>query len=1060
MTDFLRFGEVFDSFSRISLDGIWVVDIQGHIKEVNEAYCKLSGYSREELLTMSIKDLEAMESVVEIEQNIARVKAAGVARFERAHRCKDGVIVPVEISATFFEIHQEQFFLAFIRDLTFLKIVQKENAFSSSLLGLSAQKTSLQQYVNAVVALIRDWCSCQSVGLGLAQGARGTLKFLSHAGSVDSFVGCGVLMETDQDHCLCYRLLHGKPQPQEVPFLTPEGSFYCENLSQFIAELPQSQQAIYQATCLGINTVSLAIVPLRYRAGLLGVIFLAGDSPDQVQLSTVKFLESMAPLVAEGINRHAIEAELELNFLKQGVINRLLSLALENLPLDEILQRSLELLTDIPFIALESKGSISLVADQPDVMTMRAQKGLPEPILKSCARIPFGRCICGRAAASRQPLFVPDSDVGHDVQYSDMPPHGHYCLPILYGERVLGVLNLYVKAGHQYSADEEEFLQVVAQTLAGIIMRWEAEEAVRRADQDFSLLVGNIPAIVCKGYIDGYASFIDNKVEQMLGYPRQDFDQRRIKWTDLILKEDLGQARRVFLRALQGKKSYVREYRMRRKDGNIIWVQERSQILLNAEGTIDYISGVLFDISKRKQGEEAMRESEERFRSVVESATDAIITADFRGNIISWNKSAETIFGYKAVEMVGQPITRLMPEVYREAHSRGLARFKDGNNFPYIGRTIELRGLRRDGQEFPLELSLAAWRIPQGTFFTAMIRDITERHQAAEALRQEKETAQRYLDVAAVIFVVLDTSGRVTLINNQGCKILGYPEEEIVGKNWFDHFIPGKIRDNLKITFSQLMSGKIDVFEYYENAIMTQRGEERIIAWHNTLLRDDSGQIVGCLSSGEDITERLSAEEALRESFTRLRRTLEGTVTALATAVETRDPYTAGHQRGVAQLACAIAEEMGFTVDRLEGMRVMGFLHDIGKIAVPAEILSKPGKLSDYEFNIVKFHSQVSYDILKEVDFPWPVAQAVLQHHEKMDGSGYPQGLKGEEIILEARILVVADVVEAMASHRPYRPALGIDMAIEEISQKRGILYDSQVVDACLKVLRNKQVEF
>jgi putative nucleotidyltransferase with HDIG domain len=195
------------------------------------------------------------------------------------------------------------------------------------------------------------------------------------------------------------------------------------------------------------------------------------------------------------------------------------------------------------------------------------------------------------------------------------------------------------------------------------------------------------------------------------------------------------------------------------------------------------------------------------------------------------------------------------------------------------------------------------------------------------------------------------------------------------------------------------------------------------------------------------------------QSLNRLRRTLDGTVTALSFAVETRDPYTAGHQRGVAQLACAIAAEMGFSPERLDGMSVTGLFHDIGKIAVPAEILSKPGRLSEYEFNIVKFHAQVSYDILKEVDFPWPVALAVLQHHEKLDGSGYPHGLTGEDILIEARILTVADVVEAMASHRPYRAALGTDRAIAEISKQRGILYDPEVVDACLKVLEENRVE-
>jgi len=206
--------------------------------------------------------------------------------------------------------------------------------------------------------------------------------------------------------------------------------------------------------------------------------------------------------------------------------------------------------------------------------------------------------------------------------------------------------------------------------------------------------------------------------------------------------------------------------------------------------------------------------------------------------------------------------------------------------------------------------------------------------------------------------------------------------------------------------------------------------------------------------------ERERAEEELRQSFERLRRTLEGTVNTLVSTIEMRDPYTAGHQRRVSQLACAIAEEMGFPEERTEGLRMAGLIHDIGKISIPAEILSKPGQLNELEWGMIKAHPQVGYDILKTTDFPWPVAKIVLQHHERMDGSGYPQGVAGEEIMLEVRILGVADVVEAMASHRPYRPAHGIDRALKEISQNRGVLYDPQVVDACLKLFTEKRFTF
>lgn len=202
--------------------------------------------------------------------------------------------------------------------------------------------------------------------------------------------------------------------------------------------------------------------------------------------------------------------------------------------------------------------------------------------------------------------------------------------------------------------------------------------------------------------------------------------------------------------------------------------------------------------------------------------------------------------------------------------------------------------------------------------------------------------------------------------------------------------------------------------------------------------------------------ERERSENDLKESLERTLRILDGTIMAMATTVELKDPYTAGHERRVSQIACAIAREMGIAEDQIEGLRTAASLHDIGKITVPGEILCKPGKLSELEFGLIATHCQVGYEILRTIEFPWPVAQIVLQHQERLNGSGYPSGLQGEEILLEARILAIADVVESMSSHRPYRPALGMDKAKEELLKNRGILYDTDVVDAWLQIITEK----
>ena len=205
-----------------------------------------------------------------------------------------------------------------------------------------------------------------------------------------------------------------------------------------------------------------------------------------------------------------------------------------------------------------------------------------------------------------------------------------------------------------------------------------------------------------------------------------------------------------------------------------------------------------------------------------------------------------------------------------------------------------------------------------------------------------------------------------------------------------------------------------------------------------------------------DIAERKRTEVKLQDTLDSLRRAVSTTIQVMVSAVEARDPYTAGHQIRAANLGRAIATEMGLPPEKVEGIRMAGSIHDIGKLSIPAEILSKPTKLSEIEFALIKEHARRGFEILKDVESPWPLAEIAHQHHERMDGSGYPQKLKGQDIIIEARIIAVADVVEAMASHRPYRPGLGIDAALNEIEKNRGLYYDDDVAAACLRLFREK----
>jgi len=293
--------------------------------------------------------------------------------------------------------------------------------------------------------------------------------------------------------------------------------------------------------------------------------------------------------------------------------------------------------------------------------------------------------------------------------------------------------------------------------------------------------------------------------------------------------------------------------------------------------------------------------------------------------------------------------------------------------------------------------------------------------------------------------------GRILLCNTALLRLLGKHSSEVIRRPCWEvaHKTSRRIDNCPAVRMRQ--SG-------HKECLLWQMGDRWLEAVVDPLRED--GRITGYIHFMFDVTERVQAEQQLKDAARKLKQMMDGSIRAIASTLEMRDPYTAGHERRVAQLACAIAADMEMHEDRIEGLRIACYVHDIGKIAVPAEILSKPTKISDHEFGIIQTHPQFGADILKEIDFIWPVVEATLQHHERLDGSGYPQHLRGGKIILEARIMAVADVVEAMCSHRPYRPALGVRKALQEIAGGKGKRYDAQAVSACIKLFRRKHFKF
>ncbi|MBN2284384.1 MAG: PAS domain S-box protein [Deltaproteobacteria bacterium] len=548
---------------------------------------------------------------------------------------------------------------------------------------------------------------------------------------------------------------------------------------------------------------------------------------------------------------------------------------------------------------------------------------------------------------------------------------------------------------------------------------------------------------------DGTFKFANPHVLSYSRYHKME-DLLKVDPLSMVHPDDRDRVRENAVSMLKGEKKTPYEYRLITKDGTTRWI-------LETVTSMEYYGrcaamGSSMDITATRIAQEKLDEMKQLESSILAAIPHAVIGLENR-RIIFANDAVEKVFGWKPSELIGK-LTRTF--------------YRSDEDFEEIARRVypvleeqstcseEFPCRRKDGTDIVCRINTSkVGDILREKRIVVVYEDITERKHAEEALRESEEKYSAVVEQAMDGVVIIQDD--VYKFANKAMAVMsGYAVRELVGKHYLDIFVPS-CRDKFSKVYRMHMAGK-KVLPVHEAKLLCRDGSQKDIEIALGIIKLNENP--ADMWYVRDITARKRAQEELKKSFEKLQKRMEETVSALASITEKRDPYTAGHQQRVAQLACAIAREMDLPEAQIEGIMVAATLHDIGKIYEPSEILSKPGILTEIEFLMMKVHPQIGYDILKNIDFPWPVAQIVLQHHEKLDGSGYPKGISGDDILLEARIIAVADVVEAMASHRPYRSALGIDAALEEISEQRGTFYDPAVVDACLKLFRKRNFEF
>jgi PAS domain S-box-containing protein len=642
---------------------------------------------------------------------------------------------------------------------------------------------------------------------------------------------------------------------------------------------------------------------------------------------------------------------------------------------------------------------------------------------------------------SARMLYPTDEDFNHVGQekYRQIADKGTGTIETYWKTKGGRVINIILSSTTLYPDDPAKG---VTFTALDITERKRAEEMLR-------LITDNMSDMIRVTDLQGVNLYASPSHIKGLGYT---MEERIGKSTfDIVHPDDVEHIIKVFSEGLINNKPSKLEYRVRHKEGHYVWLETIGDLLKNDRGEVTAVIMSSRDVTARRQAEDELREASQKLKLHFEQTPMAVIEWDLDFRVTQWNPAAQMIFGFSREEAIGQHASLIVPEEFRphvDQVWQALLKIRGGE------RSTN-QNVRKNGMMIFCEWYNTPLVDERGTVtgVASLAQDITTRRQAEEKLRESQEQYRTLVENAADMVFRTDNSGHFIFGNPAALRITGYEEKELIGKHFKMLIRPDMFKEAITFFVNQLTK-KIQN-TYFEYPIITKDGHELWLGQNMQLLMDGD-HVTGFQALARDISDRKRAEEELQRTLDSLRKAFGTTIQVMVSAIEARDPYTAGHQLRSTDLARAIATEMGLPQKEIEAIRMAGPIHDIGKLSIPAEILSKPTKLTNIEFLLIKEHSQKGYEMLKDVESPWPLAQIVYQHHERMDGSGYPRNLKGEEILIEARILAVADVVEAMASHRPYRPAIGLDAALEEIENNKGTIYDAGAADACLRLFREK----
>lgn len=1070
---------------------LMVVPPKGEIIEANQAALKLLGYSWHELKRLKGSDIVAPEAAEKTNREWQeQVKVKGQFLLETLWVRKDRSRIPVEVSGKPLKIGGKPLYKLIARDITAHKRAEQV---------MRRQYDEIQVRSKILSSILKTFDLDERLNTILDEA----MRFLKvEMAAVHLVVENELILR-------CSRGIPDRMRPHLLSLPVKDSRFVSAKPLIFHERLEEKGRIPDFAKKQKVQ--ALAVFPIQISTSMkkkaqtsrLGIVMMASRRFEAIDEEDIKVLESMADELSLAVDHSARFYQAQQRLVRLGVLREIDRAIISRLSIKDIATITVSY---VPHELGADAIAISLLNGEKSatkVFVMRFPNG---SIIKEEA-FSIADSLLHWFTERREAMIIHDvsQDPRIQVHLNLIRKHklcSYLGVPLVADGKTLGILHVLTCEPKRFAEEDLEFFEILAGQVAIALKSALLFDEVREGEEKFHTMAALAQDAVILVDSEGRVGFWNKGAEKIFGYTAREALDRI--YADLIIPDKFKNSFRTEFGKYQksGRSSFMARLQEReavRKDGTQIPVEvSTSPVKIKNER---FSLEIIRDISRRKQMEEEQNRTAKRLQALWEIAHLAeedlkVLYDKVLDSLLTLTESPYAFFGYLNEDETVLTVYSWSRQIMKNCKTQGILQ-----EFPLARAGIWAEAIRQrktfilnDYQaDVPGKKGLPEGHLPltrimivpiilknrivsvagvankdtdytqtdvnQVTNYLTNAQIILERKRMEENLRISEHLLSEAQCLAHIGSWEWEIESDKTRISDEVYRILGRKpqEEKALVRSILDSIHP-QDRESVREAFQEALSqGKTFSAEF---RMVRPGGTVRFVHVRGKFYRDKKRRPEKIIGTVQDITPLKKAEQERKKGLERQTETFRKTIHALASAAEMRDSYTAGHQRRVSEMTVAIAREMGLAEERIEGLRLASMIHDIGKIVVPAEILSKPSKLTDPEFNIIKSHPKVAYDILKGIDFPWPVSLMILQHHEKLNSSGYPQGLQGEDIMLESRIMAVADVMEAMSSHRPYRPAQGIDSAIREIKQGRGILYDAGVVDAVLRLHVKKKIKF